>query len=151
MQATPRHSSSFGRDFKGVPRGSVAADASIDGNDRYRSAVPRFPGRLAALAAWRTRPRAQRVGAATSAGGTSAFLDQPRCRSIQRHFETARNGRVTGPAMGTPSAICKVIERGASPFGLQTQLRPSWMVHSPNFPEGSFEPTVQKMTSLCGG
>ena len=72
------------------------------------------------------------------------------CSSIQRHFETARNGRVPGPAMGTPSAICKVIERDASPFGLQTQLRPSLMAHSPNLPEGSSVPTVQKMTSLCG-
>ena len=49
-----------------------------------------------------------------------------------------------------PSTICRVIERGASAFGWQIQLRPSLIVHSPNLPEGSLVPRVQKMTSLCG-
>ena len=77
---------------------------------------------------------------------------KPRCRSSQRHFETARNGRVTAGAAltGTPCAICSVIERAASGQALQTQLRPSWIVHSLNLPEGSLVPTVQKITSPCG-
>jgi hypothetical protein len=51
---------------------------------------------------------------------------------------------------GCPFAICSVIDLAASGHTLHTQLRPSWIVHSPNLPDGSLLPTVQKMTSPCG-
>ena len=54
------------------------------------------------------------------------------------------------PASGAPSHICRVIDRAASGLALQSQLRPSWILQSPNLPDGSLVPSVQKMTSLCG-